>query len=421
MSGSTVRERGYTGERLYLVALVFWGLSLLITLSSSLQHALPTAAHLKNPLMAGCAFLLFIKIVGFQRFTHKEALAALLILFTGTMCSLASRDAMPIVIAAFVASSEGVRLKSVVKVVFSYVVFAIVVSSISTLFFGGGGLYRYDIQGLKSLALGFNSKNTLGGYLLSIVACITYLLEGKRRKTATVLTAVILVLDYGFVNSRTSALIVLLILAYQLAIKKDAVPMRGLGFSKAWFIAVFLAVVVVSVGVCVCYTSQDPLLVATDDLFSNRLSLAHYFFDDYGLTLFGQEVDFRSLSGYFIETSFYAIDNAYCHFLITYGIIPFLLLVAANLMVLARGESVVSRTAVVLFLCFSLYGACECLSYYPQINPFFSIIGMVIFSDSGKQLCTVSSSGASEARSLAFRYGKGDPANSGSYIKSREE
>lgn len=82
-----------------------------------------------------------------------------------------------------------------------------------------------------------------------------------------------------------------------------------------------------------CFLFVDPsaggIFGVLDKLLSNRIYYAHYYAQNYGIGLFGcnlESIETLSPAGYWF--SGFVIDNAYCHAILVNGLIPYLIMVA---------------------------------------------------------------------------------------------
>lgn len=121
-----------------------------------------------------------------------------------------------------------------------------------------------------------------------------------------------------------------------------------------------------------CFLFADPtnggVFGLIDKLFSNRVYYSHYYFQQAGIGLFGNNFDgFETLAagGFYIDDI--VIDNAYCHAILVNGLIPFLIMIALIYKCYCRfrteGRFTVLAMAMALF---SFVGLSECsaLNFY---------------------------------------------------------
>lgn len=230
----------------------------------------------------------------------------------------------------FFVCSEGVSLKTLARISITLTSFLVII----TLLCSSVGAIENRIFERASgsrPAYGFAHPNYLGLYLLALAIDLVVLrIEEKPGVTVMAILAFFL-LDVLFVGSRSSgaamALLGLLFICFSRVSKSRT--RRRLTMAFAVFV---LLSIVGSVAVMVRYDSSLPVV---NDLFrsinvalSGRLSLAHKYFEMQPLTAFGDDFSrFPPIYWELGQPATFLVDNAYCHVLLRFGVVPFALMV----------------------------------------------------------------------------------------------
>ncbi len=185
-------------------------------------------------------------------------------------------------------------------------------------------LYRDDIS---YHALGFTHINSLGLRFYELAIALMLLRYPRYGVFDSLYCIAAFVLIYILTGSRTSMLCVLAIFAMILLVRSGFVFRHEKGLLWA-FEVFFVLEVLISLGFLFADPAVGGFIGAIDDLLSGRIYLAHYYFVNYGISLFGNNFDgILSLAsgGYYFQGV--VIDNAYCHAILVNGLAPYLIMV----------------------------------------------------------------------------------------------
>ncbi len=274
-----------------------------------------------------CAIaLLFLKIL-LERIRPKQV--AICIVITGIFAysGVISSNFTLLWGWLFICCGLGIRLKSLAKI--ALVVF--VLSTILTIFLASIGVlasleFHRSGSTLTRYALGFTHPNSLA--LRGVEITVALLLIRYQRYTFFdcfyVLVAAVLV--WAVTNSRTASLCIVFAFVFALLICSDFVQRHKQGF-LCFCLALFLFEIIFSVSWAVLGPEANSIYAGLNDLLSGRIYYAHYYFDHFGVKLFGQNLENVTV---YAELGYYfqglLIDNAYCNVLINNGFVPFMAL-----------------------------------------------------------------------------------------------
>lgn len=174
-------------------------------------------------------------------------------------------------------------------------------------------------------ALGFIHPNTLGYFLLSLYFEIIYLFHKKINLLSFILLSVLMELILNIPKSRAAQLaIVLFIIISLIYYISKKVKIKNNGNVKNYSFALrnlFLFLLIVSFVLTTLYSNGNNIAIQLDDLFSSRLYLQSLYLDEYGISLFGNYINYFSI----IDNYFATLDNVYFRLIMNFGIIGFLL------------------------------------------------------------------------------------------------
>lgn len=174
---------------------------------------------------------------------------------------------------------------------------------------------------------GFTHINSLGLVIYEIVIAAMILKYPRYGFGDMFYCIAAFILIFVMTGSRTSMLCVAAAFAMILLVRSGLAAKHERGL--LWILELLF---IFEILFSLCFLFADPsaggFFGAIDKLFSNRVYYAHYYFQNYGIKLFGNNFEgFESLAagGYYIEG--FIIDNAYCHAILVNGLIPYLIMI----------------------------------------------------------------------------------------------
>lgn len=323
-----------------------------------------------------CWSLLLFRSVFLEKYSKQEVLIIAFILsLSGISMLMSGGSHLLLYSILFLISSKNVDFNKIVNVALLSNVLGVGITLIMALtgFIEANAMSRvYDgARVVMRFSLGFSQPNYLGSHLFIICLCIAFIYF-KRMSIKTV--SVIVMLDvfiYMTCYSRTNCILVIAILIISvLANKVDIIQLKGYSVLKKILtmlpIATFIAIVVCSI------FYSDSWLGSINRLMSNRLLYSHEYFNNYGFSVLGQQVDFSE-----ITSRAYTIDCAYIYLAIRFGVIWAFLFPYMFTQICNKAIQINRLDIVVLVVTVALWGISE--TYYFRIQYNFSIILMGIF------------------------------------------
>lgn len=176
------------------------------------------------------------------------------------------------------------------------------------------GFTNIQFEGQKNaLAFGMINPNTVPVIIFAVI--VAYNLYNENNiKTSTLLSeAFISWLVYYFCRARTAGLVLLLYL-FLLFINK-AWGKKKFILNILWLFQFFFPIcALITLALTVLFGSRTSFWLLMNNLSSGRLVAWNYYFNTYGISIFGSSIDFNRG----------ALDNAYMMLLLKYGIISFI-------------------------------------------------------------------------------------------------
>ena len=217
----------------------------------------------------------------------------------------------------------------------------------------------------------FFHPNSLGVYVLSIYSLFCYCYK-KWKLPIIGLGIVSFFFAYEYVNSRTSGLLILLLLVLHIFYwilcyikNKFNINVQILKKFCSGFIA-FLPIIclIFSIIITIAYGENLPIINKLDQLLSTRISLQYNSYSNYGFPLFGLQKNF-------IVDTYDLIDSLYMQLIYRYGLLFEIVLFIAitfRLYTIRNKFDLFSFSWVVIIWC--LHGFSEPVSLYFLFNPF---------------------------------------------------
>lgn len=246
-------------------------------------------------------------------------------------------------------------------------------------------LYTYRSSGELSVrhTFGYVHPNTC--FLMIFVLLVDYLLlrhiyTSKIKFLDVCVTLVIAFIFEHFTNSRAGfLLIILFVIAFYLESKfKVLEKMKWLTKCMCYSAPIGL---ILSMVLVVVYEKMPVLGNMLNQLFTKRLSSMSYFFQQYGISIWGQ-ITKRVSTSQALETGERALvlDNFYANLLIVYGLvftIIYLFLHVRTSHYLVKKER---YDLLIVLTVISIYGLVEGIALNVDYNYFIVLFGVVIFS-----------------------------------------
>lgn len=214
--------------------------------------------------------------------------------------------------------------------------------------------------------LGFGHPNTLHISLFILLSLYIYLNFDKLDLKRYVFLFASNIYIYSFSKSRTGLMGCTILLLLCIVSKSNRIHIKSLLY-KAPKIT-FLFMIAFSYVTAVLY-GRLPILTLLNALLNNRIVYSSYFIQNYGLTLFGSNIDSASA----------ILDSSYIAFLALYGIVGFILIGIILFSVCKYVESQKDMKKIVLVLAYLIYIFTEGFGINIFMNIILLFFGSVLY------------------------------------------
>ncbi|MBM6776531.1 hypothetical protein H7U34_04445 [Collinsella tanakaei] len=271
-------------------------------------------------LQAAAIFLLLLKFI-LQRVSIKGWTLAAVLVLIGFISWRTSKEGWLFWLAIFVTCAQGVRLKplactclitatsfTLVTVIFaSYNIIENIVS------------VRLDIV---RYAMGFSQPNNFGIFLLLICISLSVLRFGKNPLLDIIVISAAVLVNLLIADSRSMAVLAIL-QAVVLVIFYNVNSSHCRRIASIGFVILAVMLFITSIYFMIYYNGNNAIHYTINRLLSGRLNLAHEYYQMQPLTLFGSSFEeFPPIYWQDGQPYTFVVDNAWCHVILRYGIVP---------------------------------------------------------------------------------------------------
>lgn len=204
----------------------------------------------------------------------------------------------------------------------------------------------------------FTHPNVFGIYVFWTIAMYYYLKYDSLAIVDYIITLLIALYMYIFPNSRTSVIVLCLLVFVTILEKKKIITTKILKIA----FTVILIICTLSV-----FIIENPIINVIDNLLSNRIALGSIVYRKFGINLFG--TDIRGGTGMTIVnkkiySSVTIIDSAYYSLFLNYGIISYIIMILLIFRLLNKKKFESMNAEKVLVLIWMIYAISEtsCMS-----------------------------------------------------------
>lgn len=207
---------------------------------------------------------------------------------------------------------------------------------------------------------GFCHRNVLSANVAILCLAWFYLRYRKLTIRDVVVWGIIGLITYGLAVSRTGLIIMYLVIISVFLFQKVEQRVMNVKNIRSILLGVFLALLLLSVLCMIFYSSSSSFWVTLDKFFTKRLRFSNYYFEEYGLSLFGQELPLVStMEAQVAESEKMILDNAYIRVLLYYGLIPGALFLFTYWKALDRSIQSRDGALIICLLILAVYGLSE--------------------------------------------------------------
>ncbi|MFT9033233.1 MAG: O-antigen polymerase [Leuconostoc mesenteroides] len=262
--------------------------------------------------------LFFISIFYTNYFTYSEIVFIIVVLTIGTVTSFISKGSEPFMMSLYMISSRKINPYDVLKVVFIVNV-ALFLSNY--ILFRAGILLDYQNFSINKHSFGYNHPNQMGISIFSLISISMVFLYTKRTSKSLInylilflqVPLLVLVFLSGSRGAEIATIITYIIFCILILTHESK---KNLLIISVSVLVICLLFSLYTVGNSV--NTVGSFLYTLNQLFTQRLQLNNYFYNNYGVSLFGQRVTYNLNAS--LSSNYAIIDNAYIKLIINYGI-----------------------------------------------------------------------------------------------------
>lgn len=214
--------------------------------------------------------------------------------------------------------------------------------------------------GVERHALGFLNPNTVSNYLFTIALKIIYLAKNRHNWIPLFLSNIILFMVMLETNSRTS--LILMILFNLIYIFYFFMKIQGystLFLRLIYFLdkISFIGLFILSIISAILFSYSNPIMVRINQIFSNRISSAGQFYQQYGFSFIGQKVELVSTyKASQLGARALILDNGYLQLLIIYGLVATIIFSLYWFNLIKNFKNKSEHILLVIALIYTIYG-----------------------------------------------------------------
>lgn len=241
-------------------------------------------------------------------------------------------------------------------------------------------------NGIIRHSMGFSNPNVFSTYILAIIVEYLYLRRKKvNAKDLIIIIIGIFIIDF-YADSRTQ-IFCLIILALIVYINKYT-GKKFLNNSIVNFIVsnIFIILTIFSLLIIYFYGQGNDIVQDIDVQTSGRIKQISGVFNEYDVNLFGNKLDLvTSLQAKLTGKQQTALDNVYIYSLLSYGIIPFIIMCIAMkkyMKTTIKENEDILRTIMLVFL---IGGLMERFCIEVQYNIFLLYFSYIIYDNKNKK------------------------------------
>lgn len=223
---------------------------------------------------------------------------------------------------------------------------------------------------------GFCHRNVLGANVTVVCLAWFYLRYHKLKIRDVVGWSILAIATYFLSVSRTSFMIMLLIIFAFYFFQKKEQYLIELPNLHSNVLKVFLGLLLLTIIGTLFYDKSNVIWNFIDSIFTKRFYFANYCYEEYGLSLFGQQLPFvSSIQQQTEDISKLILDNTYMRAILYYGIIPGGLFLCVCFKAIDGAFLKMDYVGALALIVFAVYGVSE--SY--MIDIFYNFPLMIVW------------------------------------------
>lgn len=234
-------------------------------------------------------------------------------------------------------------------------------------------------------SMGFNHPNAFGARILQLASMYLFLKKDTIKKKDCILTLVLAMIILSVADSLTSFFLMIILsfgVFFISILNKRNIKLKKiferifLKFGKVFWIIPIIAVSVTVLSLNVSKYFGGNLL--------SRILQARYYFDYYGLSFFGTQLETNNtIENFNLQFSkLYTLDNGYIYLLLGYGVISFSLFVVGNVFLSKKLFAKKDYVSALVIVIYSIYGLFETMMIRYTYNFSLLLLAELLWNNS---------------------------------------
>lgn len=271
---------------------------------------------------------LFLSIVLVnQKYTFTELLSLILLLLIFAVSGLRSGDGNFIFVLAFIFASKDIDIKKIIRLFLTMYLLYFIYMFLRNVFGIENSNYSTKyVDGVLTFVknYGFGHPNQLSIRFSIFILMFLYIKRGTMKWFCFVAILVAGIGVYGLTRSKTGLSILIISILFTLFLKKKNMQR----FVCIMLFPISALATILSVLFPIIYNSANHYLYIINNQLTGRLRLGNQFFGRYGITPFGQDLDFSGYDN--------VLDSLYPFVLLQYGVVTFLVITILTILLLYK-------------------------------------------------------------------------------------
>ncbi len=343
-------------------------------LSSYINISLPSVIESIFNILVVIFFLLNLIT---KKYTIKEAVICMTTILFALSVSYFSKEYIILITILTITIMKDIPVNKAIAMDFSIKVMIIM----STLALNSLGIiesykvYRITESGMTIRnSLGFSHPNVLGIIVAITIMDYVYLRYRKLRIRSLIILMMITVTINAFADSRTAFYSTLFLLCMVFITRYIAKVRAAFLYLGEYFITISA---VISIVFSLLY-KREGVIAFFDRLLTDRFYYGNLYYKLYGVSLFGKEINL--LDNIYKDSYYITLDNFYMRLIINFGIVTFILYLAAffKLCRTYKSNKTISKLLMIVF--FAIYSISESNGLNPCFNSSILFIAELIFT-----------------------------------------
>lgn len=332
--------------------------------------------------------LLAVKIAFYQNYNKKELRV---IIVTGVILlisSLLSGVQLLVTAFIFIVAAKDIDIRKLIQITIIIQVICIVI--IAILAVSGTIEHRTVVRNDNTMrySLGFKHPNALASQVLQLITCwVLYRWNNLNYRDYFAMLTLTLVVE-SLTDSRTSfllmSLLVILVVFYKFLYNKKILERNTIDNILSVVVKItVIAAPIISIFMGVIYNPNSNILKMINKLFSGRIKLLNDYVLEKGYSIMGQKIEiistFASKKSEVYNTT--ALDNAYGHMAVRYGVVVLIIFVLGYYLLVKRASKEKNTPLLIYIFIYFIFGLSEIYIFNLPYNIMLLYLSSVVYNE----------------------------------------